>query len=109
MARQHPKKHYLFKFGKSRSTSNLSAGPAQAHTEGSVSTAETSGNASRGTLSRMRRFLHLSNYSQSSSVTPGVVGASTSGGTQEQQGQSQAIPFKECANQSHRTESKSDQ
>ncbi|KIN97417.1 hypothetical protein M404DRAFT_1006058 [Pisolithus tinctorius Marx 270] len=103
MARQHSKKHHLFKCWKSRSTSNLSSGPAQAPSEGSVSTTETSSNGFRGTLARMRR-LHQSNHSQLSSVTPAVVGASTSGGTQEQQGQSQAVPSKDNQKATNRTE-----
>ncbi|KAI6165401.1 hypothetical protein EDD17DRAFT_1894520 [Pisolithus thermaeus] len=95
MARQRPKKHGLMKFGKSRSTSNLSSEPLQVPTVDTTSTTTTSGNGFRGKLARMKRFLSQSNHSRLGSLTLEVVGTSAGGGTQEQQEQPQAVPSKD--------------
>ncbi|KAI5997869.1 hypothetical protein F5J12DRAFT_331004 [Pisolithus orientalis] len=56
-----------------------------------TSMTETSGNAFRGTLSRMRHSLRY-RHSQPSSVASAEVGTSAGGGTQEQQGQPLVVP-----------------
>ncbi|KIK21039.1 hypothetical protein PISMIDRAFT_681748 [Pisolithus microcarpus 441] len=92
MARQHPKKRRLFEFGKPRSTSNLPTGPAQAPAMDTVSTTATPSNPFRGTLTRMRRFIHQSNHSQPTSIVPEAIGTSAYQGTLEKQGQPQTVP-----------------
>lgn len=104
MARQHPKKRYLFESRKSRPASNLPLEPLQEPVADTTSNAEMSGCASWWTLSRMKRFVHQFNHSQPRSVTPQVVGTSAVGGPREQQGQPQAAPCNDNQMASDRAE-----
>ncbi|KAI6139910.1 hypothetical protein EDD17DRAFT_332809 [Pisolithus thermaeus] len=104
MARQHPKKRHLFKFGKPRSTSHLPLAALQEPAADAASTAEMSGCASWWTLSRTKRFLHQLSHSQPNSVTPRVVSTSAGEGPQEQQGQPQAVPAEDNRMASDRAE-----
>ncbi|KAI6133843.1 hypothetical protein EV401DRAFT_1579825 [Pisolithus croceorrhizus] len=86
MARQHPKKHGLLRFGKSRSTPNpVSAGPLHVPTADAISTITTRENGFRGTLARTRRFFNQANYIGPCSVTPEEVGTSVGGAMRGQQ------------------------